>query len=293
MKPTERLDVNLLKATLVEFLVTTLFLFITIGTVCNGCKISDFADSSAPGGMECPLTSARVVEIAASFGFSIAVLVYCAASFSGGHINPAVTLAFAITKKISLLRAALYITAQVGGAILGSFIVSVVNKSGWETMNGGTNSVPTGQSLVSIWLLEFMLTFLLVFVVFCATDNDRGETAAHLPVLAPFAIGFAVFIAHLCAIPLDGCSINPARSFGPAVIIGRWEDQWLFWVGPLSGGAFAALVYELLLRPGTTKLIIPGSGLEAGTEEAKLASLPAYAGVQGVDEVDEVEKAGF
>lgn len=245
----EKVDGGLIKAVIAEFWVTTLFLFITIGTVCAGCKNFDYGtEVTTLGELVCPMNQARVVQIAAAFGFSIAVLVYCAASFSGGHINPAVTLAMTITKKISVLRGALYIVAQCLGAILGSSLVYAINRAGWNAMKGGTNGVAPGQSLASIWLLEFMLTALLVFVVFSATDSVRAATTAHIPVLAPLAIGLAVFIAHLAAIPLDGCSINPARSFGPAVVSGVWNDQWIFWVGPLSGGVFAGILYELVFR---------------------------------------------
>jgi aquaporin PIP len=93
--------------------------------------------------------------------------------------------------------------------------------------------------------MELVLTALFVFVVFAATDQTRGATTPHIPTLAPFAIGIAVFLAHIVAVPVDGTSINPARSFGTAVTAGMWKDHWVFWVGPLVGGAAVGILYEM------------------------------------------------
>lgn len=93
--------------------------------------------------------------------------------------------------------------------------------------------------------VEILLTALFVFVVFAATDQTRGATTPHIPALAPFAIGIAVFLAHIVAVPVDGCSINPARSFGTAVTSNTWQQHWIFWVGPLAGGAVVGILYEM------------------------------------------------
>lgn len=286
--PWEKPSTHLLKAALAEFVCMTIFIYATIGAICFGCHSSDVATGaktsagtiSAPA--DCFLSSSRALTIAASFGFSIAVMVYAAASFSGGHLNPAVTLAACLTRKVSLPRALIYFVAQIGGALLGAFFVSITDPTGFHAGAGGTNRLLAGQSQGGAWLLEFMLTGLLVFVVFAATDTHRATTSAHLPVLAPFAIGFAVFVCHLAAIPLDGCSINPARSLGPAVIIGKFEHQWIFWVGPFSGAIFAAFVYELCFRPFQAQLIAAGE--QKPMEDTGQAVLPAYAGFHGVNE---------
>ena len=90
--------------------------------------------------------------------------------------------------------------------------------------------------------------FALVFVVFAATDAERAVSTAPLPILAPLSIGMIVFACHLVAIPIDGCSINPARSFGPALVAERWHNFWIFWVGPYTGALIASVMYELLFR---------------------------------------------
>jgi aquaporin PIP len=131
--------------------------------------------------------------------------------------------------------------------------------------------------------------------VFAATDALRAENKAHLPVLAPMAIGFTVFICHLVAIPIDGCSINPARSFAAAVVYGRWTDMWIFWVGPFSGATIAALTYELAFRP-SRKVIKGADGqLELPTQggpdlDAPVARLPPFSGESGLKPMDDIEQ---
>lgn len=105
--------------------------------------------------------------------------------------------------------------------------------------------LPPSQVTVGKGLgIELLLTALFVFIVFAATDKARGATTPHLPSLAPFAIGIALFLAHIVAVPIDGCSVNPARSFGTAVTSGVWHQHWIFWVGPLVGGGVVGLLYE-------------------------------------------------
>lgn len=97
--------------------------------------------------------------------------------------------------------------------------------------------------------VEFGCTFLLVMTVMAATDSVRSKTNAHIPIIAPLVIGLAVTVAHFVAIPVDNCSINPARSFGVSMVSGNWNDHIVFWAGPYLGATAAALVYEYLLAP--------------------------------------------
>ena len=92
--------------------------------------------------------------------------------------------------------------------------------TGFASAKGGTNRLLPGLPPSAAWLMETVLTFGLIFVIMVATDAQRGQSTSHIPILAPAAIGFTVFVCHLAAIALDGCSINPARSFGPAVTAG-------------------------------------------------------------------------
>lgn len=253
--PWEKNTLSLLKACMVEFVCTSAFIFVATGTVVFGCHSPD-STSQAAGASgavaapeDCFLSNSRVLTIATSFGWSIATLVFISASFSGGHLNPAVTMAFLITKKVTIMRAIGYWISQLSGAILGSSFVYAVDRTGWHASKGAANRLLTGISPASAWLMEMLLTFMLVLTVMAATDSSRSKISTHLPILAPLAVGLAVFVGNLAAIAIDGCSINPARSFGPAVVAGQWANHWVFWVGPMSGAILAAIFYESLLRP--------------------------------------------
>eukprot|EP00879_Flechtneria_rotunda_P028764 GHRR01030984.1.p1 GENE.GHRR01030984.1~~GHRR01030984.1.p1 ORF type:complete len:309 (+),score=86.99 GHRR01030984.1:184-1110(+) len=245
----------LLSAGLAEFFCTAAFVFLATGSVTTGCHTADTAMASGaanatlaevvPGA--CFLGSSNLLNIALAFGFAIFVLVYAAASFSGGHLNPAVTFAMLLAGRVSIIRAAVYIACQLVGAILGSALVLAVDPMGYQAALGAANKLNAWATTGNALGAEIILTAIFVFVVFAAVDQTRGARTAHLPVLAPLAIGIAVFLAHVVAIPIDGCSINPARSFGVAVVVNKsvvWHDQWIFWVGPLIGGGASGLLYE-------------------------------------------------
>jgi aquaporin PIP len=189
-------------------------------------------------------------------GFAIFALVYCTASYSGGHLNPAITIGALAAGKITVMRAVAYIIAQIGGACTGAAFVWTVRSVG-----GAANQVNADGGYAAAFMAEFLLTFILMFVVLCATDASRYRSIAHLPVLAPFAIGVTVLIAHLAAIPLDGCSLNPARSLATMLLSGvAFWQQWVFWVGPILGALAATYVYELGFRPDYDPFISLESG---------------------------------
>ena len=176
------------------------------------------------------------------------VFVFC--PISGANMNPAISLALMLTKKISVARAVLYSVAQMLGASLGTLICKEINPSVFSAQIGGINVMSSGVDQAGGVLAEFMGTMLLALVVLSAVDESRKEkTLPYLPILAPFAIGVAVIVCHLALVPIDGCSINPARSFGPALITGTWTDQWVFWVGPFLG-AFGASILHYFIFSG-------------------------------------------
>jgi aquaporin PIP len=234
---------ELFRGFLGEFVATLLFLFVTIATVIY----SSFDIDVAAGGM----STGRHLIIALVFGISIVVLVYQFASVSGAHINPAVTCALLATGKLPLVTGALYIFAQCLGAIVGTLIVYLLDPVVYAAKGGGCNSIPPVSQIANnygaAFGVEFMGTALLLFTVFAAIDPDNGKDMMHINGLAPLAIGLAVFLAHLIAIPITGTSINPARSLGPAVVNGCWEGHWMFWVAPILGGVVAALIHEFLI----------------------------------------------
>lgn len=121
--------------------------------------------------------------------------------------------------------------------------------------------------------IELLLTALFVFIVFAATDKARAATTPHLPSLAPFAIGIALFLAHIVAVPIDGCSVNLARSFGTAVTSGVWHQHWIFWVGPLVGGGVVGLLYEAFAYRALSY-----EGALEGEKSSKVDARPSPAG---------------
>ncbi|XP_047322907.1 aquaporin PIP2-7 [Impatiens glandulifera] len=234
------------RALIAEFVATLLFLYVTVATVIGYKKQSG------------PCEGVGLLGIAWAFGGMIFVLVYCTAGISGGHINPAVTFGLFLARKVSLIRALGYMIAQCLGAISGVGLVKAIMKQPFNHLGGGTNSVSDGYNTGTALGAEIIGTFVLVYTVFSATDPKRSARDSHVPVLAPLPIGFAVFMVHLATIPITGTGINPARSFGAAVIYNNkkvWDDQWIFWVGPFVGALAAAAYHQYILRAGAIKAL--------------------------------------
>ncbi|KAJ0010629.1 hypothetical protein Pint_34320 [Pistacia integerrima] len=234
------------RALIAEFVATLLFLYVTVATVIGHKKQHDACDGVG------------LLGIAWAFGGMIFVLVYCTAGISGGHINPAVTFGLFLARKVSLIRALAYIIAQCLGAICGVGLVKAFMKHEYNSLGGGANTVAPGYSKGTALGAEIIGTFVLVYAVFSATDPKRSARDSHVPVLAPLPIGFAVFMVHLATIPITGTGINPARSFGAAVIYNKekaWDDQWIFWVGPFVGALAAAAYHQYILRAAAIKAL--------------------------------------
>ena len=222
------------RSTLAEFIATLLFVFLGAGSV--------IVSGGLPNG---DLDAARLAVIALAHGLAIAILVYATANISGGHINPAVTFAALLTNRISAARGLMYVVAQLGGAVGGALLLLATIPDAVNT-NLGAHALGSEVSVSMGLIMEIVVTFALVFVVFATAVDPRG-----MGNLAPLAIGLTVLVDHLLAVPITGASMNPARSFGPAVVSGEWTNQWIYWVAPLLGGAIAGLIYQhvFLNRP--------------------------------------------
>uniref|UniRef100_A0A453K0K3 Uncharacterized protein n=1 Tax=Aegilops tauschii subsp. strangulata TaxID=200361 RepID=A0A453K0K3_AEGTS len=197
------------------------------------------------------LYRAVIAEFVATLLFLYITVSTCTAGISGGHINPAVTFGLFLARRVSLVRALLYMAAQCLGAVCGVGLVKGFQSGLYARHGGGANEVGAGYSVGAGLAAEIVGTFVLVYTVFSATDSKRNARDSHVPVLAPLPIGFAVFMVHLATIPITGTGINPARSLGAAVIYNgdkAWSDQWIFWVGPFIGAAIAALYHQTILR---------------------------------------------
>lgn len=148
--------------------------------------------------------------------------------------------------------------AQCLGAICGVGLVKAFMKHNYNSLGGGANLIAPGYNKGTALGAEIIGTFVLVYTVFSATDPKRSARDSHVPVLAPLPIGFAVFMVHLATIPITGTGINPARSFGAAVIYNNkkvWGQHWIFWVGPFVGAMAAAAYHQYILRAAAIKAL--------------------------------------
>ncbi len=216
-----------------------------------------FAVGTAVFGIE----SIGKLGVALAFGFTLLALAYSLGPVSGCHVNPAVTLGVLMRKGITGAEAVAYWVAQVVGAVIGAALLKLL-VSGFggatdETGGLGTNDWGDSISMGGAFVLEIVLTFLLVFVVLLVTNR------AAAPGFAGLAIGIVLAAIHLVGIPLDGTSVNPARSLGPAVFNGgdSLAHLWLFIVAPLIGGAVAAVVAPLF-ETGTSTIDTDPTGAD-------------------------------
>jgi aquaporin NIP len=183
------------------------------------------------------------VGVALTFGLVIMVMVYATGHLSGAHINPAVTLAFTLTRHFPAREAAVYVAAQLAGGAAGALVLLAVWPSAPADLGTTVPTVGDGSALT----YELMLTAILMFVIVAVATDTRAVGAA-----AAIAIGGAVGLDALFGGPVTGASMNPARSFGPALASGEWSDLWIYFVGPLLGAAVGATASELVRSPGAT-----------------------------------------
>lgn len=218
-----------LRAALAEFISTLIFVFAGEGSGMAFNMLT--SDSSA--------TPSGLVAAAVAHAFALFVAVSVGANISGGHVNPAVTFGAFIGGHITLLRGILYWIAQLLGSTVACLLLKFVT-------NGMTTSAFSLSSGVGVWnafVLEIVMTFGLVYTVYAtAIDPKKGN----LGIIAPIAIGFIVGANILAGGAFDGASMNPAVSFGPALVSWSWDNHWVYWAGPLIGGGVAGLIYELL-----------------------------------------------
>ncbi|KAF3699463.1 Aquaporin-1 [Channa argus] len=214
------------RAVLAELVGMTLFIFLSI--------------SSAIGNLN-NTNPDQEVKVSLTFGLAIATLAQSLGHISGAHLNPAVTLGMLVSCQISAFKAVMYILAQMLGSTLASGIVYGTRPSGAGLGVNALSNVTASQGVG----IELLATLQLVLCVIAVTDKRRRDVTGS----APLAIGLSVCLGHLAAISYTGCGINPARSFGPALIENNFTDHWVYWVGPMCGGVAAALIYDFLLSP--------------------------------------------
>jgi aquaporin Z len=190
------------------------------------------------------------VGIAFAFGLSVLVMVYAIGGISGCHINPAISISMLASGKIGAKDAAIYVVMQCLGAVIAAAVLYAValGKPGYSLavnglgQNGYGVASPGGFSMLSGFIAEVVLTFIFLLVIYGSTSEAVPKGFAGIP------IGLSLVLIHLVGIPITGTSVNPARSLGPAVLVGgvALSELWLFWVVPIIGGLLAAVLWRFL-----------------------------------------------
>lgn len=229
---------SLWKAMVAEYIGTAVIVLIGCGSCINW------------GSPEKPQGEATMVQIAIGFGITVASMVQALGHVSGGHLNPAVTIGMLFVGRVSLLRSFFYLCSQLIGGITGAAILRAVTPVARQGALGGT-ALSEGVTPLMGLGVETCITFILVLTVFGVCDANRLDVQGS----APLAIGLSVTTCHVFAVRYTGAGMNVARSFGPAVMSGMFDDHWVFWLGPVLGGVIAAVVYENVFQapPITTE----------------------------------------
>jgi MIP family channel proteins len=184
-----------------------------------------------------PEKGGGLLSIALAFGLTVAVMVSATLHISGGQFNPAVSVALLVTRKMSLHDTLFYVLTQLIAAVAAAGVLQLMF-GGYVTADGTPVPKAPFTTHAALWM-EVILTFILVFVIFGVAVDKRGPNY-----VAGLLIGLTVTLDILLGGPYTGASMNPARSFGPALIGRVWHDHWVYWVGPLIGGVLAGLVYN-------------------------------------------------
>jgi aquaporin Z len=231
-EPTVEVEENVAKKYLAELLGTFVLVFMGCGSAVLAGTYIGFAG------------------ISFAFGLSLLAMVYAIGSISGCHINPAVSISMLVAGKITAKDTVAYIVSQCVGAIIGAGLLYVIaiGRPGYSLslnglgQNGYDSASAAGFSLTSAFIAEVLLTFIFLLVI-------HGSTSEKAPKgFAGISIGLSLVLIHLVGIPITGTSVNPARSLGPAIIVGglALEQLWLFWAAPIIGAVLAAVVWKAL-----------------------------------------------
>ena len=201
-----------------------------------------------------------LLGVSLAFGLTVLTMAYAIGHVSGCHLNPAVTLGLCVSGRFKAAEVVPYWIAQVLGAITAAGLLYLIasgkvgfDLSGGLASNGYAEHSPGGYSLTAGFVTELTMTFMFLMIILGTTD-PRAPNG-----FAPIAIGLALTLIHLISIPVTNTSVNPARSTGPALIVGGWALQqlWLFWLAPLLGAALAGTVYRWAGKPAAARLQTP------------------------------------
>src|SRR4051812_10755273 len=239
------MDYDPLRRGIAEFVGTFALIFIGAGSIL--ALTTQFEPAINGAQAQGVYNGLTLVAVAFAHGLVIAVMASAVGHISGGHFNPAVTLGFLVTRRIAGMLALVYWSMQFLGATAAAALLRwFFSEHVRQLTNLGAPAIGGGIDVWQGLVIETILTFFLVWVIF-ATATDPGGTFKSI---AGLAIGLTITLDVLMGGPLTGAAMNPARAFGPELLSRDWTDAWIWYVGPLVGGAIAALAYDwLYLRP--------------------------------------------
>jgi aquaporin TIP len=240
-----------------EFVGAFTLIFVGAGSILTFTKL--FAAAFAQPGASDTANGLALLGIAFAHGLAIAVMVSAVGHISGGHFNPAITLGFLVTRRLAPILAVVYWVAQFTGAVVAALLLRWLYPEQIRNFaHLGTPGLGSGVSHWQGFVIEIVLTFFLVWVVF-ATAADPGGTFKSI---AGLAIGLTITLDILMGGPLTGAAMNPARAFGPQLVQNDWTNGWIWYAGPVVGACLAAVTYEwLYLRVRPLPVGPPESGV--------------------------------
>lgn len=221
---------NAYKKYIAELVGTFALVFIAAGSVC-----ADFYLRQAGG------QGLGLLGISIAFGVVVTAVIYATSYVSGSHINPAVTISFWITKRMDPNTAIMYIISQIAGATLAGLALKTLFPDAVKTVYLGTCILAPGVSIARGILMEFIISFLLIFTIYGTLVDKRASAG-----FAGVAIGLVILFGAMIGGTISGGAMNPARVFGPAIASGQFTHHYVWWIGPIFGGIVAGFVYDKL-----------------------------------------------
>lgn len=225
---------NAYKKYIAELVGTFALVFIAAGSVC-----ADFYLRQTGG------QGLGLLGISIAYGVVVIAVIYATSYVSGSHINPAVTISFWITKRMEPNTAIMYIFAQISGAVLAGFASKILFPEALKTVYLGTSVLAPGVSVARGILMEFIITFLLIFTIYGTLVDKRAPAG-----FAGVAIGLVVLFGSMIGGTVSGGAMNPARVFGPAIASGQFAHHYVWWIGPILGAIAAGFIYDKIFAEG-------------------------------------------
>ncbi|MCF6158674.1 MAG: aquaporin [wastewater metagenome] len=225
---------NAYKKYIAELVGTFALVFIAAGSVC-----ADFYLRQAGG------QGLGLLGISIAYGVVVTAVIYATSYISGSHVNPAVTISFWITKRMDPNIAIMYIISQIAGATLAGLAVKTLFPDALKTVFLGTPVLASGVTVARGMLMEFIISFLLVFTIYGTLVDKRSPAG-----FAGVAIGLVVLFGAMIGGTISGGAMNPARVFGPAIASGQFTHHYIWWIGPILGGIAAGFTYDKIFADG-------------------------------------------